>query len=89
MQATAINGHPRNARKYQGERAYVMIRRCAIILCTFSEVLPDFGVSFCFWIKFDFFRNNPDRWVLILIFINDIVECYLQGSCFLFFFSRI
>ena len=38
-----------------------------------------------FMVKFDFFRNNPDFGVLILIFpstINDIVECSLQGSCF-------
>ena len=35
-------------------------------------------------VKFDFFKNNPDFFVLILIFINDIVECCLQGSCFLF-----
>ena len=27
-------------------------------------LFPDFGVS-CFLVKFDFFRNNPDIWVLI------------------------
>ena len=65
-----------------------MIRECAIILGTFSGLIPDlwvpfwaisgfsgiifwpfpdFWVSF-FWVKFDFFKNNPDFLVLILIF---------------------
>ena len=30
-------------------------------------LFPDFWVS-SFLVKFDFFRNNPDFWVLILIF---------------------
>ena len=34
-----------------------------------------------FLVKFDFFKNNPDLLELILIFIDDIVECCLQGSC--------
>ena len=54
-----------------------MIRRCAIILGTFLGGLhPDFWVLFGlfpdFWVsflvKFDFFQNNPDFGVLILIF---------------------
>ena len=38
-----------------------------------------FGYNF--FVKFDFFKNNPDFWVY---FINGIVECCLQCSCFLF-----
>ena len=43
----------------------------------FGQVLPDFWIlfglfpDFCvsfFLVKFDFFRNNPDFWVLLLIF---------------------
>ena len=51
-----------------------MIRGCAIILGTFWGFLgiifwlfPDFCVSF-FLVKFDFFKNNPEFGVLILIF---------------------
>ena len=29
-------------------------------LASFFGVLPEFWVSFFFWVKFDFFRNNPD-----------------------------
>ena len=78
MQTTAINGHPSNARKSQRVTCiHRLARRCAIILGTFSGVLPDFWVPFLaipgFWgiivlVQFDFFRNNPDFWVLILIF---------------------
>ena len=55
-----------------------MIWGCAIILGSFFGVAPgclgvifwlfaDFWVSF-FLVKFDFFKNNPDFGVLILIF---------------------
>ena len=54
-----------------------MIRGCAIILGTFLGLLPDFWVSFFgysrifgyhfFLVKFDFFKNNPEFGVLILI----------------------
>ena len=53
------------------------IRGCAIILGTFLGVAPGFlGISFGysrifgyhFLVKFDFFKNNPDIVVLILIF---------------------
>ena len=58
-------------------QAMLVIRGCAIILGTFSGVLPDFWVpswaipgflGVIFLVKFYFFRNNPDLWVLILIF---------------------
>ena len=78
MQTAAITGHPSNARK--SERVTCIHRqlwRYVIIFGTFSGVLrilgyllrlfPDFWVSF-FSVQFDFFRNNPDFWVLILIF---------------------
>ena len=54
-----------------------MIRGCAIILGTFLGLLPDFWVPFwtipgffgiIFLLKFDFFKNNPDFGVLILVF---------------------
>ena len=54
-----------------------MILGCAIVLGTFLGVLSDIWVSFLtisgflgaiFLVKFDFFRNNPDFFVLILIF---------------------
>ena len=60
-----------------------MIWGCAIILGTFwggsriFGLFPDFWVSFFgyswivgyhFLVKFDFFQNNQDFWVLILIF---------------------
>ena len=60
-----------------------MIRECAIILGTFLGLFPDFWVPFWaipgflvsffwifpdFWEKFDFFRNNSDFGVLILVF---------------------
>ena len=54
-----------------------MIWGCAIILGTFLGLLSDFWVSFFwlfpdFWVsflvKFDFFRNNSEFGVLILIF---------------------
>ena len=54
-----------------------MIRGCAIILGTFLGLLPDFWVSFLaipgflgiiFLVKINFFKNNPDFVVLILIF---------------------
>ena len=60
-----------------GERAYVVIQGCAIILGTFWGVAPGFlGIFFgllpefwvSFFVKFDFFQNNPDFGVLILIF---------------------
>ena len=72
----------------------IVIRGCAIILGTFFWVDPGFLSTFLgysrifgshfFLVKFDFFKNNPDFLVLILIFIDEIVECFLQGSCFLF-----
>ena len=46
-------------------------------MCHILGVLPDFWVPFwaipgflgiIFWVKFEFFKNNPDFWVLILIF---------------------
>ena len=49
--------------------------------------IPGFLGIICL-VKFDFFKNNPDFWVLLLIFY-DIVECCLQGSLFLIFFSEI
>ena len=82
-----------------------MIRGCAI----FWELLPDFWVPFWaipgflgiifwlfleFWVKFDFFQNNPDFGVLILIFpsmtlwnvdCRALVSMILQFS-FLFFY---
>ena len=70
-----------------GGNLHVAIRVCAIILGTFSGLLPDFWVPFWaiwisgyhffgysrifgyhFLVKFDFFRNNSDFGVLILIF---------------------
>ena len=45
--------------------------------------IPRF-LDIIFLVKVDFFKNNPDFWVLILIFYYGIVECCLQGSCFLF-----
>ena len=77
MQTTAIDGHPSNARKSQGLTCiHQLVQRCAIILGTFSGMLPDFWVLYSaipgflgiiFLVQFDFFRNNPDFWVLILI----------------------
>ena len=56
MQATAIDGNSSSCRKSRGELAYVVIQGCAIILGTFSGVLPDFGVCFGlfpdFWVSF-------------------------------------
>ena len=47
MQTTAINGHPSNARKSQKVTCiHRPVQRCAIILGTFSGVLPDFWVPF-------------------------------------------
>ena len=76
-----------------------MIRGCAIILGTLFVLLPDFWVPF--WaisgflgiivlVKFDFFKDNPDFGVLILMFyiLYDILECCLQCSCFLFLLVR-
>ena len=61
-------------------------------LGTFLGLFPDFGVSFFgyswifgypFLVKFDFFKNNPDFGVLILIFPSmTLWSCCLQGSCF-------
>ena len=72
MQTTAINGYPSNARKAQRVTCiHRLVRRCAIILGTFSGVLPDFWIPFwaiprflgtIFLVQFDSFR------VLILIF---------------------
>ena len=54
-----------------------MIRGCAIILGTFLGVVPGFLGTFLgysrifgyrFLVKFDFFKNNPDFGVLILLF---------------------
>ena len=54
-----------------------MIRGCAIILGTFFGILADCWVPFwaipgffgvIFLVELDFFRNNPDIGVLILIF---------------------
>ena len=50
--------------------------------CHFLAVPRFLGIIFL--VKFDFFENNPDFWVLISIFYCYIVECCLQGSCFLF-----
>ena len=53
-----------------------MIQGCAIFLDTFFGLLPDFWVSFFgysrifeyhFLVKFDFFKDNADVGVLILI----------------------
>ena len=67
MQTTAINGHPSIAGKSQ-RVTYIhwLIRRCAIILGTFFGYSRIFGYHFL--VQFDFFRNNPDFWVLIFIF---------------------
>ena len=46
--------------------------------------IPGFSGIIFFLAKFDFFKNIPDFLVLIRYFINDIVQCCLQGSCFLF-----
>ena len=61
-------------------------------LGTFFGLFPDFWVSFFgysqifgyhFLVKFDFFKNNPDFGVLILIFPSmTLWNCCLQGSCF-------
>ena len=52
-------------------------------LSTFLGYFRIFGCHFL--VKFDFFRNNPDFLVIdLMIVIIDIVECCLQGSCFLF-----
>ena len=78
--------------------SYIVVQGRAIILGAFSGVLPDFWVPFraipiflgiILLVQFDFFRNNPDFWVLILIF-------YFKGYCgmlpagllFLIFFSQ-
>ena len=55
-------------------------------------LFPDFWVScfgysrifvYYFLVKFDFFKNNPDFGVLILIFASmTLWNCCLQGSCF-------
>ena len=60
----------------EGRLSYVMKRECVIILGTFLGrfrifgyllgLFSDFWVSFL--VKFDLFRNNPDFWVLTLIF---------------------
>ena len=81
-----------------------MIWGYAIILGSFSGLLPDFWVSFFgysqifgyhFLVKFDFFQNNPDFVVLILIFpsmtlwnvaCRAFVSMILQFS-FLFYYS--
>ena len=56
---------------------------CLRIFGYLFRLFPDFWVSL-FLVQFDFFSNNPHFWVLILIFLNGIVECCLQGSRFLF-----
>ena len=43
-----------------------MIRGCAIILGTFLGAAPGF-LGIIFLVKFDFFKNNPEYGVLILI----------------------
>ena len=52
---------------------------CSRIFGYLFGVFPDFWVSFFgysrnfghhFWVKFDFFKNNPDFGVLILIFLS-------------------
>ena len=81
-----------------------MIRGCAIILGTCLELLSDFWVSFFGYsrifgyhvlVKFDFFQNNPDFEVLILIFpsmtswnvaCRTLVSMILQFS-FLFYYA--
>ena len=54
-----------------------MIRGCAIILGTFLRLIPNFLFRFLgysqifgyhFFVKFDFFQNNPDCGELSLIF---------------------
>ena len=72
MQTTALNGHPSNARNSQRVTCiHRLVWRCAIILGTFSGVLPDFWVPFwaipgflgiIYLVQFDSLR------VLILIF---------------------
>ena len=51
-------------------------------LGTFLGYSRIFGYHFL--VKFDFFKNNPDFWYWFWYFIDGIVECCLQGSCFLF-----
>ena len=41
------------------------------------------------WVKFDFFKNNPDFWVLILIFYYRHCGMLPAGLLFLSFFSQI
>ena len=73
MQTTAINGHPSIAGKSQRVTCiHRLVRRCAIIFGTFFGYSRIFGYHFL--VQFDFFRNNPDFWVLILIF-------YLKWHC--------
>ena len=65
---------------------------CSRIFGYLLGLFPDFWVSFfgysrIFWyhflVKFDFFKNNPDFGVLILIFPSmTLRNCCLQGSCF-------
>ena len=79
MQTAAINGHPSNASKSERVTCiHRLVRRRAIILGTFSAVLPDFWVPFSaitgflgiifFLYNLISFGNNPDFWVLIVIF---------------------
>ena len=55
----------------------------------FGYLFPDFWVS-SFLVQFDFFRNNPHFWVLILIFYFKW-HCGMlhAGLWFLIFFSQI
>ena len=71
---------------------WVLFWGCSWILGIFFGLFPDFWVSFFgysrifgyhFLVKFDFFKNNPDFGVLILIFPSmTLWNCCLQGSCF-------
>ena len=99
MQITAIDGHPNSARKSRR----VNCIHCGTGTCHYFGYL--FWSASRFWVpfraipiflgiillvQFDFFRNNPDFWILTLIF-------YFKGYCgmlpagllLLIFFSQI
>ena len=68
MQTTAINGHPGNATKSQ-RVTYIhrLVWRCVPLFWVPFSAIPAF-LGIIFLVQFDFFRNNPDFWVLSLIF---------------------
>ena len=66
MQTTAINGHPSNATKSQRIPYIAWYGDVPLFWVPFSAIPAFLGIIFL--VQFDFFRNNPDFWVLSLIF---------------------